>query len=274
MPAADFAALLDSITSPEPEELTAAIMRICGTHSRGTARSQQRQIGLSEIGHLCDRSVAYRLFEHPQVNTDRDNHLADVGTAWHAWLADAFAAENRRLGRDRWLIEQRVWLTDGYSGTCDLYDVDTARVVDHKLLGIGSLRKIRDGEIPAHYRQQIHSYGYGHTRAGRPVREVALACYPRSDNLGGNFGGGGLHIHTEPYSEGVALAGLDRLGRLSALGYQLDPEQHPDRWALIAATPGEHCSYCPFFRSNGGPADASGCPGQPVAAPTSMPGIL
>jgi len=257
----------------EDEDLADTVRRICRAYSDSFARTQQKQIGLSEIGDPCDRAVAYRLFELPAVNTERDRHLADVGTAWHAWLAEAFAMENRRLGRERYLIEQRVWLTDGYSGTCDLYDTDTARVIDHKLLGVTSMRKIRNGDIPEKYRVQLHSYGLGHVRAGRPVREVALVCFPRSDNLGGDFGGLGLYVHAEPYDERIALNGLDRLGRLSALLHQLDPEQHPDRWGLIPATPSGDCRWCPFFRP-GGPADATGCPGQPVSVPTSMPGIV
>lgn len=256
------------------EDVATAVKRICRTHSESSARSQQKQIGLSEIGDPCDRAVAYRLFETPAVNTERDNHLADVGTAWHTWVAAAFEAENQRLGRRRYVIEERVYLTDGYSGTADLFDIDTGSVLDHKLLGITSLRKIRQGDIPDKYRVQLHSYGYGHARAGREVREVALVCYPRSDNLNGDFGGLGLHIHTEAYDEQIALQGLDRLGELSALLHQLDPEQHPDRWSLIPATSGESCRYCPFFRPQGGPADASGCPGVPVDVPSTMPGVI
>jgi hypothetical protein len=259
---------------PDSEDLATAVKRICRSYSESSARSQQVMIGLSEIGDPCDRAVAYKLFEMPAVNTSRDSHLADVGTAWHVWLAGAYEAENQRLGRVRYLIEERVFLTDGYSGTCDLFDVDTGRVCDHKLLGVTSLQAIRNGDIPEKYRVQLHSYGYGHARAGRNVREVALICYPRSDNLGGDFSGKGLHVHVEPYDERIALQGLDRLGRLSALLHQLDPEQNPDRWSLIPATPSKGCRHCPSFRPSGGPADASGCPGAPVDVPTTMPGIL
>lgn len=293
LPDADFAALLASLRDggntavqapaapvepqddvPLGESTAAMIQRVVRTAETGSARSQQRVIGLSEIGDPCDRAVAYRLFETEPVNTGRDNWLATLGTAGHAWLADAFEAENRRLGRERYVVEQRVWLTDGYSGTCDLFDSDTGTVLDHKVLGVTSLRKIRAGEIPPKYRLQIHAYGYGHARAGREVREVALVCYPRSDNLAGDFGGQGLHVWSEPYSEQVALEGLDRLSNLTVLAGQLDVETHPERWALIPATPGSDCRYCPFFRPDGGPADAIGCPGAPVTVPTSMPGIV
>lgn len=259
--------------APADEGTVAMIRRVCGAHSSSSARSQQKVIGLSEIGDPCDRAVAYRLLCIEPVNVGRDNHLADVGTAWHAWVAEAFEAENRRLGRQRYIIEQRVFLTDGYSGTADLFDVDTGTVIDHKLLGVTSLRKIRNGDIPPKYRTQLHAYGYGHTRAGRQVNTVALACYPRSDNLAGDFGGQGLHIWTESYSEQIALSGIDRLSRLVETATRLDVESHPERWALIPATPSDDCRYCPYFRPGHGPAGADGCPGAPASMPTSMPGI-
>jgi hypothetical protein len=259
--------------SPPVEDLATEVKRICRTYSESSARSQQKMIGLSEIGDPCDRAIAYRLMQMPPVNTGRDNHLADVGTAWHTWAAEAFAAENQRIGRTRYVIEERVYLTDGYSGTADLFDVDTGTVLDHKLLGITSLRKIRGGQIPDKYRVQLHSYGLGHARAGRQVQQVALVCYPRSDNLGGDFGGLGLHIHAEPYDEQIARRGLDRLSRLSTLLYQLNPERHPDRWSLIQATPSDDCRWCPFLRPGNGPADDAGCPGQPADIPKTMPGI-
>jgi len=245
------------------DSLADMIRRVIRTAETGAARSLQREIGLSEIGIDCDRAVAYRLFETEPVNTSRDSWLATVGTAVHVWLADAFEAENQRLGRTRFVVEERVFLTDGYNGTCDLYDTDTSTVVDHKVLGVTSLRKIRDGAIPAHYRTQLHAYGYGHARAGRNVRQVVLACYPRSDNLGGDFGGGGLYLHAEPYDQQVALQGLDRLSRLTTLLAQLNPEAEPSRWALIAAKPGDDCKYCPYRRP--GPPDETGCPGDPWA---------
>lgn len=252
----------DTTTPHAPAEDThAMIRRVVRQAETGAARSQQRRIGLSEIGDPCDRAVAYRLLETEPVDTGRDSWLATVGTAVHAWLADAFEAENKRLGRRRYVVEERVHLTDGYSGTCDLYDTDTATVIDHKVLGVTSLRKIRDGQIPPKYQTQIHAYGYGHTRAGREVRQVTLACYPRSDNLAGEFGGAGLHLWSQPYDEQVALAGLDRLSQLSALLHQLDPETDPTRWALIPATVGEDCRYCPFRRP--GQPDQTGCPGDP-----------
>lgn len=256
------------------ETVDQMVRRVVRAAEIGAPRSQQRTIGLSEIGDPCDRAVAYRLFEMEPINTKRDNWLATVGTAAHAWLAEAFALENERVARRRYVIEERVFLTDGYSGTCDLFDTDTGQVIDHKILGVTSLRKIRDGDIPPKYRQQLHAYGYGHARAGRDVREVVLCCYPRSDNLAGDFGGQGLHVWAEPFSEQVALEGLDRLSRLNTLAaIQLDVFSHPNRWALITAAPSEDCRYCPFFRPDGGPADATGCPGAPVSVPTSMPGI-
>lgn len=260
-----FEELLARVTLPEPAD--AMIRRVVRAAEKATPRSLQATIGLSEIGAECDRQLAYKLAGVEGRDSGRDNWLATVGTAVHAWLADAFTAENERLGRERFLVERRVWLTGELSGTCDLFDTDTGSVVDHKVLGVTSLRAIRNGVIPPKYRVQLHSYGRGWVHAGQQVRRVVLACYPRSDNLQGDFSGKGLYAFTEPYEQCIADLAVERVEQL-----RLTVEAGVG-WERIHATPGVDCRYCPFFNPGGGPADDTGCPGTPVVMPTSMPGI-
>jgi hypothetical protein len=64
------------------------------------------------------------------------NHVVDpwpsiVGTAIHAWMADAFTAANERYGL-RWVAEHRVTPHPDHPGTADLYDALEQAVVDHK----------------------------------------------------------------------------------------------------------------------------------------------
>lgn len=262
------------LCEPAPVDLRAEIMRVVQTADAEAPRSRQTAIGPSEVGHPCDRYLAYKLFAATPVNVRHDNWLAILGTATHAWLADAFQADNTRLGRTRWTVEHRVYATDGLSGSCDLYDHDTATVIDHKILGVTSLRKIRSGDIPPKYRTQLHIYGYGHTRAGRPVQTVALACYPRADTLRGEYSGNGLHLHTEPYDPAIALAALERIAKVTQDGAVLELDTHPDRYQLIPATP-EDCRYCPYYKPGAASASDAGCPGQTTTElPTSIPGLL
>jgi hypothetical protein len=251
-----------------PELTDAMIQRVVRTAEKAAPRSLQTTIGLSEIGAECDRQLAYKLAGVEGCNSGRDNWLATVGTAVHSWLADAFVAENERLGRERFLVERRVWLTGELTGTCDLFDTDTSSVVDHKILGVTSLQAIRNGVIPPKYRVQLHSYGLGWVHAGQQVRRVVLACYPRSDNLQGDFSGKGLYAFTEPYEQRIAELAVERVEQL-----RLTVEAGVS-WERIDATPGDDCRYCPFFNPGGGPADETGCPGASVVVPASMPGIV
>lgn len=223
-------------------------------------RTLQQAVGPSEIGDDCQRRIAYRLMGLPGPNNNGDPWPSIVGTAVHAWLADAFLLDNERLGRIRWLVEQRVYLTDGISGTCDLYDCWTHRIIDHKILGTTSMSKIKRGEIPDRYRVQTHLYGYGYRRAGFPVQSVALACFPRGGFLDG------LHIWSEPYDESVAEEALDRLGHLTtaAVLLQLDEPDSP-HWSKVPHRPGPGCAWCPMWRP-GQPADTQGCPGPDLKA--------
>lgn len=108
------------------------IRRVVNAAAAEAPRSLQRHLGPSEIGHLCDRQVAGKLAGLPRTNHVQDPWPSIVGTATHAWLAEAFSSENERLGRIRWVPEARVTPIDGHPGTADLYDADEAAVVDHK----------------------------------------------------------------------------------------------------------------------------------------------
>lgn len=239
-------------------ELKNRVADIIRTHDANSSRSTQTHLGPSEIGEQCDRRLTYRLLDMAMPDIPNgDPWPAIVGTATHAWLADAFQTENQRMGRLRYLVETRVRLTDGIGGTCDLYDLDQNAVIDHKVLGVDSLRKIRNGNIPDRYRVQVHLYGYGFALAGLPVQNVNIVAYPRSGFLDG------IAVWTEPYSERVAVDAMDRLGRLTTAAYALELDDHPERWELIPAKPGADCSFCPFWRPGEKLSDR-GCPGQVV----------
>ncbi|WP_018348203.1 PD-(D/E)XK nuclease family protein [Longispora albida] len=233
------------------DPLGTAIKGVVRAASAGAPRSRQRTIGPSSAGHPCARRVGYELAGTEHVNASSDPWPAIVGTAVHAWLADAFAQHNRREGRDRWLVEQRVAVTPTMSGTADLFDTASGTVIDHKVLGADSLKSIKRDGPGQQYRTQIHLYGYGLARAGHDVRRVALACYPRSGFLDG------LHVWSEDYDDALAADALARLAGVAELSRLLDP-------AALPAEPGAGCTWCPFWRP-GGPADAAGCPGAATA---------
>jgi hypothetical protein len=234
--------------------LTGRVQAVVRAASSGSARNMQRAIGPSQIGNECDRSLAYQVMDMQAPRSGIDPWASIVGTAVHAWLAQAFTNENIRSGELRYLVETPVKLTDGIRGTADLFDLWEAEVIDHKILGVDSHRHIKNGAIPTKYRVQLHLYGRGFQLAGMPVSKVSIVAYPRSGFLDG------IVTWSEPYNQALAEAAMDRLSRISAAALVLELDTNPDRWALIPHSPGPECTWCPFWRP-GLLVDGGGCPG-------------
>lgn len=255
------------------QQLTAVIK-----HAAANApRSRQTAIGPSEVGQDCARRLAYKLLDWPAANPDGDPWPSIVGTATHAWLGDAFEAASSppmataqniasAAGRmaaaqpGRYLVEKRLTIAPPLlpGGSCDLYDTWTETVIDHKVVGASSMARYKREGPRQQYRVQLHVYGFGWELAGRVPRNVALAFYPRGGLLSG------LWVWSEPYDRQVALDAIARLHNIRQLAISLDPEAHPERWALIPATADHGCTYCPWWRP--GSTDlSSGCPGEPGA---------
>lgn len=217
-------------------------------------RNLQVALGPSEIGEPCTRKLAYRLMDEPRVRPDNDLWASTIGVAVHAWLADAFTQANQRLGRIRYLVEHRVEVRPGLTGSCDLYDADRATVIDHKVVNPTKLRHYRINGPSEQYQVQAHAYGMGYTRLGLPVEHVAVAFYPRSTDLSD------LHIWSEPYNPDIVLAALAKHDILVELISALDVEHHISRYKQIPITPGDSCTYCPWLQP--GPDNGIGCPGN------------
>jgi len=237
-------------TSPLADDIRGVVIEA----ARRAPRSQQVALGPSEIGAACSRQLAYKLMHHTQTNSGSDPWPSIVGTAVHSWLADAFLAANDRLGRIRYLVEQRLTIRAGLIGTCDLYDADRGMVIDHKVPGTTSMARAKKDGPPPTYRVQAHTYGYGFAQLGLPVRDVALALYPRGGMLAG------LWIWSEPYDENIALQALSRHDAILEAVTALDVESHPERYREIPRVTGHACTYCPFWKPGRDTGD--GCPGH------------
>lgn len=216
-------------------------------------RSRQVDIGPSEIGHECARHLAYKTARVKPTRVDADPWASIVGTAVHAWLASAFAAANLFLDEPRWLVEQRVYPHAGYPGSCDLYDLLNDVVIDHKVVGVTTLREARAHGPSQQYRVQAQLYALGWARLGRLPQQTIIAYWPRSGPMSG------LHLHREAYNPQVALEALTRISGISAAALALGLDSDSSRAALIPASPGAGCKYCPFrsmIDGDGGCVDA------------------
>jgi hypothetical protein len=237
-------------------------------------RARQIELGPSEAGEPCTRRLAYRLVDWHKPGRGMDEWAPVQGVAVHAWLAEAFRAENERLGRERYLVERRVQpLTDaeawqaglpgGLAGSCDLFDRDQGLVADWKHVSPARLAKYTAEGPGPQYRAQAHLYGRGIAAAGETVRDVSVVYLPRATSLAG------LHIWRERYDPAVAAAAVARLTAIRDAIIALDPEHYPGRWGLLPAA-AQSCRFCPWLKP-GSRYLARGCPGHLGAASPAAP---
>lgn len=173
-------------------------------------RSQQRDLGPSQIGMGCVRCLARISIGIPRTGRVHDDPWCRIlGTATHTWLDAAAVYANGGVSASpvRWLSECRVHphpelLPSG--GRCDLYDTTTHTVLDHKVVGATPQRKYRAGGPSPQYRVQAHTYGLGLANAGYPVERVAIAFWLRGGRLSD------LYVWSEAYDESVAHNALER----------------------------------------------------------------
>jgi len=243
----------------EASALADKITAVIQNRSANAPRSQQRAIGLSEIGEACVRKISYKLLDWNKTNTNSDPWPSISGTAIHSWLAEAFDDQYDGEENKLYLVEHAVMINDELGGTVDLFDIQAGMVIDHKCVGATSMKSRKKDGMTHQQRIQINCYGLGLERAGYTVNKVALAFYP----LGGRLDG--MHTIVEPYNRQLAQNAMDRLNETRTLLWQLDPERVPSNWGLIPASTSRMCIYCPFYLPKSTNLSA-GCPGEVDAA--------
>lgn len=241
--------------------MASELRRVVVEQAAHAPRTLQVHLGPSELGSLCDRQVAGKLAGEPATNHVVDPWPSVVGTAVHAWLADAFEADNLRHGLLRWVPERRVTAIVGHSGTADLYDAVEQAVIDHKVLGESSMAKVRAaGGPPVRYQVQLMLYGAGYRALGLPVKRVAIAAYPRTSHRLD-----GLYVWERPVTD-QQLADLVReVIRLTQVRKQWAADILAGRAELrdVPASPDDdRCYFCPFYRPQAAHDAGPGCPGN------------
>lgn len=244
--------------TPWASRYASQLRSVITEHANNSARTLQRHLGPSELGVPCDRQIVAKLAGEPATNHVVDPWPSILGTATHAWLADAFTADNQRHG-PRWLAEQRVSPRDDHSGTGDLYDAWEWAVVDHKVLGESSMAKVRSADgPPVKYRIQLKMYGRGFRRMGLPVKRIALAAYPRTSHTLD-----GLYVWEQasgPEDDVLLDEVFGRVDRLKGLAEHVTS----GRFTLnqIPTSPDDdECYFCPFYRPQSAKDGGPGCPG-------------
>lgn len=216
-------------------KVTADIQAALRRRSSGSARSRQRHLGPSEIGHPCDRQVAAKLAGLGDRSSS-DPWPSIVGTSVHAWLAEELPADSP----GRWTTEQRVAPLAGHEGTADLYDAELFLVGDHKVLGDTGLVKLRTQGPSTVYHIQLLLYALGFVRQGYRVDHIALIGYPRTgSSLDGMY----------TWSEPITAASIEILEQVKAglvrrKAYAAEVMAGTRTLDSVPATP-ETCIFCP-----------------------------
>lgn len=255
MTAPAFAAPIQQGHTSLGDAILANARRIITDTDRNSARSQQINLGPSEYGHPCARRLGYAMLEHPPTNLDVDPWARIVGTAVHAWLADAFVAAGETLddGTPRYRVEQKVTAFIGMSGTADLLDRKLRTVIDWKIPGLTAVREARKHGPGAAYITQAHTYGAGYVLAGEPVEHVAIVMLPKAGTLADAY------VWTEPLDPAAVERAAARQTNVLELVVVLKCEENPEHHRYIPATP-TFCEWCPYFAGATAPA-ALGCDG-------------
>lgn len=259
-------------TEFDPNGLLATLKNLIEHGAASLPRSQQRQLGPSQIGHGCPRHLALKTVAPEQgVPRFTDPLPSLTGTALHRMLEEFVPLYNELLGYERFIAERKVYMREGFGGTADLYDRDTETIVDWKAVSPERCRKYAS-QMNKVYRRQAHLYGLGYEREGFPVSNVAICMLPRGGQLRH------AKLWSEPYDRQLALDTMARYDNILVLADELDVEHHPERFAVFPSVPSEeNCEFCPFWSPapDGNPYRCAGnsllAPPEPPPAPEETP---
>ena len=221
------------------------VRRIIVDHDAARPRSQQTDVGPSDLSSPCDRKLVHQIIGTPPVTDNAVNLMAWVGTQMHSGMEAALKAD------DDWLTEQRVGvdLGDGLilRGSLDAYHKPSKTIVDWKSVGPSALAKYRR-QSPDNYLTQVSVYGLLAVLSGRmSVEHTAIAYIPRNGDLSD------IHVDTHPWNQDRADAAIARLQHLHAAA------AGPVVLPLVGTA--DDCRFCRWWNPNAW-ADGNGCPGH------------
>ena len=192
----------------DPKELLLTVL-----HAKDASRdrSTQTQVGPSEIGG-CRRKVWYRLNAQPHTNENQSKLAAIMGTAIHAAIEDAIQHLDPE-GKD-YLVESAVSYGD-MKAHVDLFIPSTGAVIDWKTSKVKNLSYFPSTQ----QRWQVQLYGYLLSKNGYEVKTVNLVAIARDGDEKN------VKVHTEDYSEEVALTAMSWLEEVKAMTELPEPEK-------------------------------------------------
>lgn len=199
------------------------LMKALTSYDNNRERSQQEQIGVSQLGG-CRKQVWLQLQKAEKTNQNTLRLPALMGTAIHNMIEEAITKES---WGEYWLEEEVEY--DGIKGHIDLYIPEVGAVVDWKTTKLKSL----DYFPSKQQRWQVHVYAWLIQKAGNATpKTVTLVAIPRDGDERQ------IKIHTEEYSEAIALEAVAWLRDVQSRDVAPEPERYAAQFC-------QH--YCPYF---------------------------
>jgi hypothetical protein len=193
----------------DPERTIPDLLDIHEDAIRNHPRTLQTRIGPSSLGSECDRCLIRELAGLDREDPEDAPWLPTLGHAAHDWLEGNIVRWLMETRGDRWVPEGKVKVgTVGgvdITGNSDVLDVHSGTVVDYKLVGTTTLRKVRKAGATLTYRNQAQCYGKGWEDGGFVIKSVAIWFLPRN-----GFRMSDGHIHQEHYNRAMAERAIAR----------------------------------------------------------------
>lgn len=194
-------------------------------------RSQQAELGMSELGHECPRYIWSVLHHVPTVNTSQHVLAAMRGTGVHKVLEPYLESRG-------WTVEAEVEY-GGVPGHVDAYR--DGIVEDEKSALTSKVRALAEYGPSKAWRYQLHTYARALNEKGEPIHTVRIVAYAidSSDEI---------TVWEEPYSPEIADEAVSNALRIAALD---DPP-----------APGMDLSWCERFCKFYDATGERGCPSR------------
>lgn len=216
-------------TTERTEELTTAQLLLEWDARR--ARSQQAEIGMSEVGG-CQRRAGYRLAGTTPTNRG-SSVQAVMGTAVHAAVEQVFREmqEAGLIPADD-LVEFEVRFA-GVLGHLDRYEARTQRIRDTKTTSDRWLQHIKIYGASEQHLWQTHLYAAAVMQTGRRVREIIIDYLARDT--------GDDHQEIVPFDTKHVRDAMRWLENIRTTPLEmLNRDYEPDS---------SFCGNCPFFKT-------------------------
>ncbi len=183
---------LPTAATDEQPRLWPEIQSLIETHIHNQPRSQQVELGPSELGTDSLHTLAAKLAGWPHPN-QQSGWLPFIGTSVHAQMEQFFPTLNKKgfdeTGQGR-RFETEMKVTSGHingmyggydiGGHIDLYDRWHATTIDWKIVGATTLRTVKAQGVSQQYMVQASLYGIGLANAEEPVERSAIYFMPRN----------------------------------------------------------------------------------------------